>query len=308
MLFIRTIIVGCLLHFIPAIMAQNALTIEYSTVVNGVNETFHQEGQMLDTCLCNSTACSIVTAFLFVTAVLSPTDGYYIKTTTQYPNSTECYGANAVVTVENIGDNGGSVNFQCDDGEHSIPSFMTVSIRPSDSYTSLDAYIVFSYSSQADCSGGIYNTYDAMFYPTCGGILSTGCMENVTSYAESATTLAVIEYKTGACTDIMTTEYANIPTDCSVSDDDANDSNNEKYYENYMTILLQAPNGYPSSGGSTYTVTKGAYVALIVMVFVAFGLGIALACGYVKYATKPQNDNTERLTALGAIKSHENPL
>jgi hypothetical protein len=295
LLFAPLLLLGFLFNLVPMSFAANSFILTYTYNNNGINDVYTQEGTILDTCTCNATACKIVTAD-------DTSNSEIVLTTNVYPNPSGCTGfpitsAKTVPTLD-------TADVPCGDG--SVPATLTAAISSSTAYSSLAAAVSFAYSSLDDCNNGVYESYVARVYATCGDILTSMCNLNVSSYAQSASLYTETEYFNSACDTVHVTETISVPTTCTPpNNDDDFSTDDAHFYRNYQTVLLQGP--YVSASSNTYAVPKGAYVALIVMVFVAFILGVAISFGYVKYSTGSASDQktrlTERLTESGAAKS-----
>ncbi len=138
-----------------------------------------------------------------------------------------------------------------------------------------------------------------MFY-TCGSnTFGALCEGNQTLSGTSSNSLEFIAYESGACDTVRNKLVETFPNKCipTETDDDDGDDDNFNPYGQYTSVEVV---GYSSSSDDTYGVGKGAYVALIIMIFVALGIGAAIAYGALKSGASSNSGLNERLTQAKA--------
>ena len=253
---------------------QNALV--FTSYYGG--EPHGMEGVLLDTCLCNSTTCTMETA------ATDPSDVSNFIVSDSYWWGDSCSGDADSVIVHAIPASAPGTT-DCNTGIQ-LETFYNATISPYNIYNTLSASAVeFQYLSDSECETGetMYHKFIATTFFVCGGTsYQTVCDgTNMTITADSDNSYTETIYSDSSCSTILEEVTATVVANClPVENDTYND-----YDYSYTGVIIQGYSGGVSSDDDKYTVTKADYIGIIISaISIAFLVGVGLAYYYFKSA------------------------
>jgi hypothetical protein len=279
-----------------SLSSSNALVI----VASAYGSPYSVEGTMLDTCLCNSTACKYVNA---------TQSGSLVTVGTAYYDGSDCTGLAFSTESETLPDTINNANNPCNAGG-TVDITETVSIVPATSYLNYGGIANFYYSNMADCNSGVYASFTLAAFFTCGvdSYQTTCAGANVTMGAASSNSYYETIYETSACDTSYLTETVGLSATCIpvVASNDDDDDNTNPFYI-YKTPMVVGYSSSSSGDDDTVQVNKGAYTFLIIAVFLFFGLGVGLTWVYFTHFAA-SSASKERLNKGGIDSATNNAV